>query len=167
MKRLLIAAAAVLGAAAFAATVLAAEAPPSWPPGKLQVFVAADTVTAPSSYGHVPAQIGKQENFFPRTAGVMFRMYAVDLKTKKVLTAKDVKYAYVTIPGQPNLKLKYGKVGTAADAPELWTGVWSIPPDYPLGVVEFRVLVKTNAKRVGAFQQSPVSAAKLTVLRAP
>lgn len=167
MKRLLIAAVAALGAAALATAVFAAEGPPSWPPGKAQVFIAADTATAPSSFGNVPAQVGRLENFFPRTAGVLFRMYAVDLKTKKVLTGKDVKYAYVVIPGQPNLKLTYGKVGTASGAPELWTGVWSIPPDYPLGIVNFRILVKTNAKRVGSFQQTPVSAAQLTVLKAP
>ncbi len=38
---------------------------------------------------------------------VTFRAYAVDGKTHKVLVAKDVKYFYVTIPNQPNVKLKY------------------------------------------------------------
>lgn len=137
--------------------------PPAWPSAKTKVFIAADTVTATSIYGYVPAVLGKQENFFPRTAGVKFRMYAIDLKTKKVLTSKDVKFAYVTIPGQPNLKLAYGKQGKTAGAPRLWTGTWSIPADYPLGVVQFRILVKTKSKRVGSFQQTPVAAAQLTV----
>jgi hypothetical protein len=166
MKRLLMASVVAVGAASVASTVLAAD-PPSWPPGKAQVFVSADTATATSSSGNVPDRPGKLENFFPRTAGVLFRMYAIDLKTKKILTGADVKYAYVTIPGQPNLKLAYGKVGTGAEAPELWTGVWTIPADYPLGVVKFRILVKTNAKRYGSFEQTPVSAARLTVLKAP
>jgi hypothetical protein len=156
--------AAIAAGALVAGTAASAEAPPpSWPSAKGQVFIAADTVTAKSSYGYVPSVLGKQENFFPRTAGVKFRMYAIDLKTKKVLTAKNVKFAYVTIPGRPNVKLAYSKQGRAAGAPRLWTGTWSIPADYPLGVVPFRILVKTTSKRVGSFQQTPVAAAQLTV----
>jgi hypothetical protein len=163
MTRLLALAAVAVGALVSGPAALTQAPPPSWPPGKAQVFISGDTVTARSTYGNVPTVLGKQENFFPRQAGVKFRMYAVDLKTKKVLTAKDVKFAYVTIPGRPNVKLAYGKQGRTAGAPRLWTGTWSIPPDYPLGVVPFRILVKTKSKRVGSFQQAPVAAAQLTV----
>lgn len=168
MKRLLALAVVSLGSAVIASAVLAADAPPpSWPAVKAQVFIWGDTVTARSSFGTIPAVAGKQENFFQRTAGVKFRMYAVDLKTKKVLAPTDVKYAYVAIPGQPNLKLTYGKQGTAATAPRLWTAVWSIPADYPVGVVAFRILVRTNTNRGGSFRQAPVAASQLTVLPAP
>lgn len=159
MKRLLIAAAAVLGTAAIVTPVLAQTPPepPAWP-GTAHVFVSAHTLTGPNA---TPA--GKQENFFPQGSAVVFQAYAVDLKTSKVVTAKDAKYFYVSIPGQPNLKLTYGKVGTGAKAPSLWSGTWTIPAAYPLGVVQFKVLVKLNSKRVGSFQQVPVAAAQLTV----
>jgi hypothetical protein len=167
MKRVLAvtAAAVAVGAIAFATSATAqAPPPPSWPPGKAQVFISADTVTAATSaYGFVPTVVGRQENFFPQTAGVVFRAYAVDLKTKKVLTGKDVTFFYVKIPGQPNLKLTYGAQGAKSFG--LWTATWSIPPDYPVGVVDFRILVKTKAKRYGAFAQVPVAAAQLTVLK--
>ena len=167
MKRLLALAIVALGATGTATAVRAAEAPPpSWPPSKMQVFIWADTVTAPSSTGQTPAVLGKQENFFTRGAAVKFRMFAVDLKTKKVLTPSDVRFAYVTIPGQPNLKLTYAKQGTGT-APSLWAGTWTIPPDYPLGVVAFRIVVRTKSNRFGAFVQTPVAAAQLTVLPAP
>jgi hypothetical protein len=166
MRRLLALSAVAVGALVLGPAALAQAEPPAWPLGKAQVFISADTVTATSIYGHVPAVLGKQENFFPRTAGVKFRMYAVDVKTKKVLTAKDVKFAYVTIPGQPNVKLAYAKQGRTAGAPRLWTGTWSIPPDYPFGVVPFRILVKTTSKRIGSFQQTPVAASQLTVAAA-
>ena len=158
------------GVIAFATSALAqAPAPtPSWPPGKAQVFIWADTLTAPtSSYGYVPSVVGKQENFFPRTAGVLFRAYAVDLKTKHVLTDKSVTYFYVKIPGQPNLKLTYGTQGSGSKASGLWTATWSIPPDYQLGVVPFRILIKTKAKRYGMFAQAPVEASQLTVIPKP
>lgn len=160
MKALLIATAAVLGAAALVTPVFAqTPEPPAWPPGTTQVFVSGHTLTGAGS-----TTVGKQENFFPRGSAVVFQVYAVDLKTNKVVTAKDAKFFYVSIPNQPNLKLTYGKVGTAAKAPSLWSGTWTIPADYPLGLVPFKVLVKTNSGRYGSFVQAPVAAAQLTVI---
>jgi hypothetical protein len=171
MKRVLAATAVAAAVGALSSAVSApaqVPTPPSWPPGATQVFVWADTVTAAtSSYGFVPAVVGKQENFFPQTAGVLFRAYAVDLKTGKQLTPTDVAYFYVSIPGQPNLKLSYGTQGTGSKAPALWTATWSIPPDYATGVVQFRILVTTKAKRRGVFIQVPVAASQLTVLPKP
>jgi hypothetical protein len=157
MKRILTMSLAALVAAAVAAPILAqAPAPtPSWPPGKQQVFVWADTVNAPA---------GNQSNLFERGAAVVFRAYAVDLKSKKVLTGKDVQFFYVKIPGQPNLKMSYS---AAAGAKGLWTATWTIPTTYPAGVVDFRILVKTKAKHYGAFAQAPVAAAQLTVTTQP
>jgi hypothetical protein len=156
MKRALSAAltAVAVAAVTFAASATAqAPAPPAWPPGTSQVFIWADTVTT----------AGKQTNFFGRSSSVVFRAYAVDLKTKKVLTATDALFFYVKIPGQPNVKMTYGPAGKAM----LWTGTWAIPADYPYGVVNFKVLVKTKTKRYGAFTQAPVDAANLTVTATP
>ena len=151
MKRILLAAvaAAAVATATFAATAFGQAPPPSWPPGKVQVFVAGHTLTATD---------GQQSNVFTRGSTIVFQSYAVDMKTKKVLIPKDVTYYYVTIPGQPNVKLKYGPNG-------LWSGTWTVPAAYPLGVVDFRILVKTTAKRHGAFYQAPVSAAQLTIVQ--
>ena len=157
MKRILTAAlaTAAVAATAFAATALGQAAPPSWPPGgPAQVFIWSDTVTADT---------GKQENFFSRLSTVVFRAYAVDLKTKAVITPVQAKYFYVKIPGQPNVKMTYGKQGTAKNAPYLWTGKWTIPTDYKLGVVDFSVLVHTKTRHHGVFMQAPVAAAQLTV----
>ena len=164
MKRLLAATAVVLGAAALVTPVLAqTPEPPAWPSGTSQVFVSAHTLTAANA-AYTPAAVGKQENFFPQGAAVVFQAYAVDLKSTRVVTSKDAKFFYVSIPNQPNLKLTYTKVGTGAKALYLWTGTWTVPADYPLGVVPFKVLVKTNSKRVGSFSQAPVAAAQLTVI---
>ena len=168
MKRLLIASIVVLGAAALVTPILAqGPEPPAWPAGgTAQVFVSAHTLTAANA-AYTPAQVGKQENFFPQTSAVRFQVYAVDLKTKKVVTATDAEYFYVAIPNQPNVKLTYTRAGTAAKAPYIWTGTWTIPEAYPLGVVPFRVLVTTKSGRHGMFQQMPVAAAQLTVIAKP
>jgi hypothetical protein len=168
MKRLLIATTVVLGAAALVTPVLAqTPEPPAWPAGgTAQVFVSAHTLTAANA-AYTPASVGKQENFFPQTSAVRFQVYAVDLKTNKVVTAADAKYFYVAIPNQPNVKLTYGKAGTSAKAPYIWTGTWTIPETYPLGVVPFRVLLTTKSGKHGIFQQAPVAAAQLTVIAKP
>jgi len=154
----------VLGTAALVATALA-QAPPvevPFPAAKANVFVYADTVTAPGN----ALGAGVRTNYFARGASVVFRAFAGDTKTGRVLTDKDVKYFYVTIPGQPNLKLAFSKQGTATSSAWMWTGTWTVSADYPLGLVPFRVLVKTNAKRYGSFQQAPVATAQLTVTKA-
>ena len=157
MKRIVMATLTTAGVAGtvFAAAAVGQASPPSWPPGgPAQVFIWADTVTADT---------GKQENFFSRLSTVVFRAYAVDLKSKKVVTPVQARYFYVKIPGQPNVKMTYGPVGTGKSQKYLWSGKWTIPTAYPLGVVNFAVLVHTKAKHHGVFMQVPVEASQLTV----
>ena len=158
MKRVLTAAVLSLGAAGilFAATAGGQTTPPSWPPGgAAQVFIWADTVTADT---------GKQENFFSQGSKVVFRAYAVDLKSKRVITPSQARYFYVQILGQPNVRMAYTAVGTGAAKKSLWTGTWSVPPNFQLGVVNFRVLVHTRDRHHGVFQQVPVAASQLTIV---
>jgi hypothetical protein len=149
----------ILGAAlAFAATVTGmsrADTPPvPFPSASVsQVFVAAATVAAD----------GSTHNIFAPGGTVIFRAYAVDLKTGKPLATKDVKYFYVTIPNQPNVKLKFNSTAPGATQQMAWTGIWNIPASYATGLVPFKMLVKTTTKRKGQFVQMPVSAAMLTI----
>ena len=66
-------------------------------------------------------------------ATVVFRAYAVDGKTRKVIAAKDVKYFYVKIPNQPNVKLTYNAQAPGATPRMPWSGTWTVPAAYPLG----------------------------------
>ena len=164
MKRLLVVAVVLAGTAALVTPALA-QAPPVetlFPAPKSAIFLAADTVTASGN----ALGAGVRANYFARGASVVFRAFAGDTKTGRVLTDKDVKFFYVTIPGQPNLKLAFSKQGTAASAAWLWTATWTVPADYPLGLVPFRVLIQTNAKQRGSFQQMPVATAQLTITNA-
>src|SRR5437016_4521605 len=78
---------------------------------------------------------------------VVFRAYAVDKKTHKLLVAKDVKYFYVAIPNAGNVKLTYSPTTPGATSRLAWIGKWTVPTTYPAGTVAFKVLVKTQAKR--------------------
>ena len=157
MKRVL--AVSLFSAGALAIVAIAEGQAPvevPFPAPKADVVVYGETVTAVDSSAG-PA--GAKTNSFARGSTVVFRAYAGDVKTKKILTGKDVTYFYVAIPGLPNIKLAYGQVGGTF----MWTGNWWVPADYPLGIVPFRMLVKTVTKRFGSFVQTPVLTTMLTV----
>lgn len=121
------------------------------------VFVAAQTVTVD----------GALSNYFAPGSTVVFRAYAVDRKTHKVVTAKTVRSFYVRIPGQPNVKLKDNAKARGATKTYRWTGRWVVPSGYATGIVNFRILIKTKAKRTGTFRQIPVAPSQLTVTPTP
>ncbi|MHB8642810.1 MAG: hypothetical protein ACYDA3_07995 [Gaiellaceae bacterium] len=121
------------------------------------VFVAAQTVNAD----------GVMTNTFAPGSRVIFRAYAVDTKTHKIVRAKGAQYFYVTIPNQPNVKLTYDPTATGANARLAWTGSWTVPAAYPTGIVPFKVHVKTATKLRGQFVQFPVASSVLTILSSP
>jgi hypothetical protein len=132
----------------------AAQAPAETPfpsPKITGAFVRVRTVTAPDS--------AYLTNFFPQGSEVTFRMFAGDIKTGRSMLDKDLKYARVLVPGQPNVKLTY-----AGDDPLWpWVGTWKVPADYTLGIVNFQAQVKTKTNQYGGFVPVPVGSSVLTV----
>jgi hypothetical protein len=154
---------------AFTAAVIAGVVAPSvgaqqpYPTNKVDIAVYADTVS--SSRGDVRlARVCTQTNTFPRKARVVFRAWAVDTKTGKAMGNDKIRYAYVKIPGQPNLKLNFGSHGAVGNKVNFWSAAWAIPADYPLGVVNFRIVYKSEDGRFGTYNQPPWSSAQLTVI---
>lgn len=156
MKRVIIAAVLALAAVGLA-RVAAADTIPFPATNTGPVFVIAQTTTVD----------GTMSNFVAPGGSVYFRAYAVDTKTHKVLVGKAVKYFYVKIPNQPNVKLKYDPTAKVARGQYTWSGTWTVPTTYPLGLVDFKVLVKSEAKRQGSFVQVPVPSSQLTVTTTP
>jgi hypothetical protein len=122
-----------------------------------EVFVSAQTVTAD----------GAISNYFAPGNTVVFRAYAVDGKTRNVVTSKTAKYFYIKLPNRPNLKFKYTPKGPRASGRYVWTATWAVPADYATGIVPFKVLVRTKTKRIGSFVQIPVASSQLTITPTP
>lgn len=161
MRKFLAVAVALAASAAFTQAAFAADPAPIAKPFPAAtsgaVFIAAQTVTS----------TGAIQNQFAPGSSVIFRAYAVDSKAKQVLVAKDVKYFYVSIPNQPTVKLTYNPTAPGASGRMVWTGTWTVPATYPAGLVNFKVLVKTQFKRIGQFVQLPVVPAQLTIAAKP
>jgi hypothetical protein len=160
MKRFTLALGVLLALGAVAAPVNAKTTATSPKPVTIGMYV--DTVS--SSRGDVKqSRVCTQTNYFPRRSRVVFRMWAVDSSSGEAITALDVKYAYVKIPGQPNLKLNWGAHGATGNKVNFWSAAWAIPADYPMGVVPFQIVLKTTDKRFAIYKQPAVDGSQLTV----
>jgi len=159
MRRILSVGAALAAAAAVGVSVAAAAtAPPPFPAATVgPVFIAAQTVTAD----------GTMTNYFAPGSTVTFRAYAMETKTKKLVTAKEMKYFYVTIPNEPNVKLAYKPSAPGATTKMPWVGTWTIPTTYPAGTVPIDIRIKLKSHATGQFVQMPVVPAMLTVAATP
>jgi hypothetical protein len=158
MKKILIVAGVVVAATIVVSPIRAADPVVPFPGAQVgPVFLAAQTVTAG----------GAMSNFFAPGSTVVFRAYAVDGKTHRILAKKAVKYSYVNVPGQAKVKMHYTPKARAASGRYAWTGAWKVPTDYALGIVNFKLLIKTKANRHGAFTQAPVASSQLTITKTP
>jgi len=111
--------------------------------------------------GHVTTTDGALSSWFKPGDQVTFRAFAIDRKTNKLVQAKDVKFFYVKIPDQPNVKLHYdASTPTMKNMP--WAGTWTVPSTFA-GQVSFRMLIKLKAKRTGEFVQMPVATSQLNI----
>ena len=146
MRRLLL----LLGVVA----ALGAVAAPAFAqvPEKLNVFLYVDTVAGTRPVGVKPRAIGcSQSNTWKRGEQVVFRAWGSEAETGAILSSENVKYAYVKIPGQPNLKLNWGSHGAATNKVWFWTSAWVIPADYPLGALTARIVFKTESNTFGFY----------------
>ena len=157
MKRILILCTAVAALVAGTSAARAATPVPFPSASADQLFVGAQTVTAG----------GAMTNYFAPGDTVVFRAYAVVTKSKKIVAAKDVKYFYVAIPNEPNVKLAYDPTAAGATTKMPFVGTWTIPATYTPGAVAFNLRVKLKGRQIGGFTQTPVAPSILTVSATP
>jgi hypothetical protein len=170
MKRLLAVFVLAIGATLLTSSAVA-QTPPTpnpFPGAKHKVFLYVDTVqnSNPKNPAVKPTIGCTQTNFFRRGQGVVFRSWGVVTKTGETLTPDNTKFYYVKIPGLKPLKMSFGGHGSgpADTKPWFWTVNWDVPNDYPLGIVPFKVLVRTNAGQLTAFSQDGLAVtSRLTI----
>lgn len=181
MKTGLVIATALVGAALAASAALAEDQPPPiptppgpqnpWPGTKFAIFFYVETLTASpgeSIYGKAAPIRCTQTNFFARGERAVWHISAVNARTGQIITNKDVKYAYLKIPGMKNIGATYTPHGRdPVTAPWTWTARWDIPPGYPLGVVPFQLVMKLKdwpANKVATFTQIPIALEQMTII---
>lgn len=153
MRKLILLLGAMATMAAATATPLArADTQP-----KLDVFLYVDTVNGTRPAAAKPRPIGcTQTNVFKRGEQLVFRVWGSEAATGDVLSTENVKYAYVKIPGQPNLKLNWGAHGATTNRVWFWTAAFNIPTDYPLGTAQFQIVFKTESNKFGRIDYAAI-----------
>ena len=110
------------------------------------VSVNVDSVTASPGAGLVDATATcVQQSVFKRGMVVVFRMSAQDTVTGKALDEAGISKAVLQLPSGEELAFKYAKHGKEADSPSFWATAWNVPADFPLGAVDYKVMVTTVA----------------------
>lgn len=142
-----------------------------WPGKKADIFFYVETLTASAneSVFGVSAPTGcTQTNFFTRGERIVWHIAAINAKTGQVITNKDVKYAYIKIPGMKNLGISFTPHGRdPVTAPWTWTGRWDVPPKYPLGIVKYQLVMKLKGwgkNKVARWTQIPLDPELLTLI---
>ena len=134
----------------------AATPPPSVydPVGPFAFYATTLTTGGTSKYGVEATLQCVIESVFKRGQKLAWQMEIMDVSTGKRVTDKDAPTIVVNIPGQDPATPRFQQRGSGQvpDAPWMWTAAWVIPPDYPLGSVDYNIKVTTKDGRTGTFK---------------
>ena len=165
MNRLIYLALALLVGGVLVAPAVGQEKP--FPGTQGDGFLYVDVVNSPRPKANKPRPKScTQINAFRRGERPVWRIWGVHAPTGAVLSPENVQYAYIRIPGATaNVKLNWGPLGAGAGRSWFWTAGWDIPVDYPLGVVVYRVVFKTDdGKFVIYTEEGLPDGSRMTVL---
>ena len=123
-----------------------AELPASYeqPVGPYTMYVEHVAATTASKYGLLASLGCVQQNVFKRGMKMVFRMEFYDMATGKRVTPQDQAIVKVKLGSGEEMPLSFSRRGGPSgppDAPWQWVTAWHIPTDYPLGSVDYSVLL--------------------------
>lgn len=151
MKRLML----VMGlAVATSAILVPSLAQAADPPKKLDVMLYVDTVNGSRpATGTARRKVScTQTNVFVRGEQQVFRIWGTIAGSGDILSSENVQYAYVTVPGSPNLKLGWAPHGAPSNRVWFWAAAWNLPADAPLGESTAKIVFKTEEGAFGTYE---------------
>ena len=132
------------------------------PVGPFFFYVETLTSTGPSKYGFTPTQPCIQTGVFKRGMRMVVRFEVLDTATGKRVTDKDGATIKLLLPHGEEVPGRWtirGSVAAMPDSAWMWDTSWDIPPDYPVGSLDYRILVTTKDGRTATFTP-PIQKAK-------
>ena len=132
------------------------------PVGPFFFYVETLTSTGPSKYGFTPTQPCIQTGVFKRGMRMVVRFEVLDTATGKRVTDKDGATIKLLLPHGEEVPGRWtirGSVAAMPDSAWMWDTTWDIPPDYPVGSLDYRILVTTKDGRTATFTP-PIQKAK-------
>jgi hypothetical protein len=106
-----------------------------------------------------------QSSVWTRGERPVWRVWGVEASSGDPLTPENVKYAYVKIPGQANIGLTWGAHGSGTGRSFFWIAAWDVPVDYPLGVVDYKIVYKLESGKFVIWSQTGIpSEQRMTIV---
>jgi hypothetical protein len=102
---------------------------------------------------------------------IVVRFEVLDTKTGKRVTDKDGANIKMILPHGEEVIARWTIRGSAAALPDsawMWDTSWDIPPDYPVGSLDYRIVVTTKDGRTGTFtppiQKTPTADTRVRII---
>ena len=122
--------------------------------GPFFFYVETLTSTNPSKYGVLSTIPCIQSGVFKRGMRIVFRYEILDVSTGKRVTDRDGAATKVRLQHGEELTARWAIRGSAVALPDsawMWDVAWDIPPDYPVGSLDYTIAVSTKDGRTGTF----------------
>ena len=132
------------------------------PVGPFFFYVETLTSTGPSKYGFTPTQACIQSGVFKRGMRMVVRFEILDTSTGKRVTDKDGANIKLLLPHGEEIPGRWtirGSVAAMPDSAWMWDTTWDIPPDYPVGSLDYRIAITVKDGRTATFTP-PIQKAK-------
>jgi hypothetical protein len=141
------------------------------PVGPFFFYVETLTSNGPSRYGVMSTVPCVQSGVFKRGMRLVFRYEILDISTGKRVTDKDGAITKVRLQHGEELTARWairGSVNALPDSAWMWDVAWDIPPDYPVGSLDYTIVVSTKDGRTGTFtapiQKTPTSDTRVRII---
>ena len=124
------------------------------PVGPFFFYVETLTSTGPSKYGFIATIPCIQSGVFKRGMRLVFRFEVLDTSTGKRVTDKDGATVKVRLPHGEEVAARWAIRGAAAALPDsawMWDASWDIPPDYPVGRLDYSIAIAAKDGRTATF----------------
>jgi hypothetical protein len=135
------------------------------PVGDFTFYV--ETLTAsgvtPDGYGYTAGCA--LSNTFMRGTKMVWRAEIIDLSTGMRIMPTDDLVVKIVLPHGEERTMRFSQRGggRVPDAPWMWAGAWEIPLDYPVGTLDFSLVVTTPDERTGIFRM-PYSGVQVEII---
>lgn len=130
--------------------------PPSYYEPVGPFFFYAETIASanPTKYGVASTVPCVQSGVFKRGMRLVFRFDILDTSTGKRVTDKDGATIKVKLPHGEEMAARWSVRGGQNALPGsawMWVVPWEIPPDYPVGALDYTIVVTAKDGRTATF----------------
>jgi hypothetical protein len=132
--------------------------------GEFAFYVEPLTASGVSEFGYQYEAGCVLNNNFKRGSKMVWRVEVIDLATGQRVMPDDAEL-HVALPHGEDRNMRFGQRGggRVEGAPFMWVTSWNIPPDYPVGSLDFAVVVNHNDGRSQTWRM-PYSGTQLQII---